>query len=64
MSTLTGSNDNELPPAGGLLLAAAGFEGVYVYGFHDDRWYLTADGVEYMIIKQDDGGLKLVENPF
>lgn len=52
-----------LPLVASLLFSAAGFENFYVYGFSIDRWYLTADGGEYMLIDLPEG-LKLVDNPF
>jgi len=66
MNSSASSNDNEnaLPLVGSLMLAAAGLVDPYVYRFQDDRWYLSANGAEWMVVEQEDGGLKLVENPF
>lgn len=52
-----------LPASASFLFAAAGIEAVYVYAYHDDRWCLIGDGVEYWLFDEPEG-LRLVENPF
>ena len=52
-----------LPSSAQFVFAAAGFSGVYVYAYHQDRWCLVADGVEYWLFDEPEG-LRLIENPF
>lgn len=58
-----GNTAPSLPLSASFALNCANFESVYVYGYHDSRWWLVADGVEYWIFDEPEG-LCLVENPF
>lgn len=50
-----------LPLVASLILSC--FSSVYIYAYHEDRWCLRADGIEWWLIESP-WGLQLVENPF